>query len=306
MRDPYEVLGVDRKASEKEIRDAYRRLAKENHPDLHPGDKSAEERFKEISFAYDLLKDPEKRLRYDQGEIDASGQENPERSFYRAYADTGDGAKYARYEDFADFMDKGDVFADLFRHAGEGQRSHIKMQGANTSYTLQIELLDAANGAKKRITMPDGNVLDVTIPEGVRDRQTIRLKGKGQPGYGGGSPGDAYIEIHIKPHGFYRRKDNNIHITLPITLSEAVLGGKIDVPTIKGKVSMTVPKGSNTGTTLRLKGRGILDAKTKQSGDQYVELQVVLPEEADQTLEDFVSKWAPANSYNPREKLKAL
>jgi DnaJ-class molecular chaperone len=306
MKDPYDALGIERTATDKEIGTAYRRLAKEYHPDLHPGDKTAESRFKEISAAYQILKDPDKRGRYDRGEIDAGGQERPERSFYRAHADAEDGAKYARYEDFADFADKSDIFADLFRQTGDGRRAHIKMRGADIAYSLRIGFLEAANGAKKRVTMPDGVALDITVPEGVLDRQTLRLKGKGHPGLGGGPPGDAYIEIHIEPHPVFERKDNNIHITLPITLGEAVLGGKIDVPTIKGAVSMTIPKGSNTGTALRLKGRGILDPKSKDYGDQYITLEVVLPREIDDTLSDFVESWASDHPYNPRSDMKGV
>ncbi len=304
MKDPYDVLGVERNATDKDISNVYRKLAKEHHPDLHPGNKAAEDRFKEISAAYQILKDPEKRQRYDKGEIDASGQEQPDRSFYRAHADSSDGAKYARYEDFSDFADKSDIFADLFRQTGDGRKAHIKMRGADMSYSLRIGFMEAAIGAKKRVTMPDGVALDVTIPEGVRDRQTLRLKGKGYPGLGGGPPGDAYIEIHIEPHGLFQKKDNNVHITLPITLGEAVLGGKVDVPTIKGPVSMAIPKGSNTGSTLRLKGRGILDPKSKQYGDQYVTLEVVLPDEPDEQLSDFIESWAPDHPYNPRSKMK--
>jgi len=250
------------------------------------------------------LKDPDTRQRYDRGEIDASGQEQPERSFYRTHANSSDGAKYARHEDFADFADKSDIFADLFRQTGGGRQAHIKIRGADTSYSLPIGFMEAANGAKKRVTMPDGIAIDVTVPEGVKDRQTLRLKGKGHPGLNGGPPGDAYIEIHIEPHGLFQKKDNNIHITLPITLGEAVLGEKIDVPTIKGPVSMTIPKGSNTGSTLRLKGRGILDPKSKQYGDQYVCLEVVLPDELDEKLSDFIKSWAPDHPYAPRSKMK--
>ena len=304
MKDPYEVLGVERNASDKDISNAYRKLAKEHHPDIHPGDKAAEDRFKEISAAYQVLKDPDTRQRYDRGEIDASGQEQPERSFYRTHADSSDGAKYARHEDFADFADQSDIFAEMFRQTGGGQQAHIKMRGADTSYSLPIGFMEAANGAKKRVTMPDGIALDITVPEGVKDRQTLRLKGKGRPGFNGGPPGDAYIEIHIEPHGLFQKKDNNVHITLPITLGEAVLGGKVDVPTIKGPVSMTIPKGSNTGSTLRLKGRGILDPKSKQYGDQYVCLEIVLSDEHDEELSDFVKTWAPDHTYNPRSKMK--
>lgn len=307
MRDPYEALGVAKTASADDIRKAYRKLAKESHPDLHPGDAKAEARFKEISVAYDLLSDPDKRKRFDAGEIDAEGRERPEQAYYKTYADGGDGAKYARYGGES-YEDMSDIFADLFggrggrtgRAGGEG----LKMRGGDISYTLEVSFLEAARGVKRRAAMADGKVLDISIPEGVHDRQTLRLRGKGMPGIGGGPSGDAYIEVHIRPHAFFERKDNNIHMTLPVTLAEAVLGGKVKVPTVAGEVEMTIPKGANTGTTLRLKGRGILDPKSKQHGDQYVRLEVVLPEKPDADLEAFVADWAAKAPYDPRRQMQ--
>lgn len=305
MRDPYEVLGVKKSASDADIRKAYRKLAKECHPDLHPGDAKAEVRFKEIGTAYGLLSDAEKRRRFDAGEIDAEGHEKPEHAYYRSYADGGDGAKYARYGS-GDFEDMSDIFAEMFRGRGHGPRGEgLKLRGADISYNLEVSFLDAATGTKKRAAMADGKVLDITIPEGVRDRQTLRLRDKGMPGIGGGPPGDAYIELHIQPHPFFTRKDSNVHMTLPVTLGEAVLGGKVKVSTIKGEVEMTVPKGANTGTTLRLKGRGILDSKSGQRGDQYVRLEVVLPEKPDEKLEAFAKEWSQAAPYDPRGKMEA-
>lgn len=304
MRSPYEILGVDAKASSDDIRKAYRKLAKECHPDLHPGDTKAENRFKEISGAYDLLSDAEKRRRFDAGEIDAEGNERPEQQFYRAYADGDQGAKYARYGGEGGYEDMSDIFADLFRGAQGGRGGEgMKFRGGDISYNLDVSFLDAALGTKKRATMADGKTLDISIPEGLKDRQTLRLRGKGMPGINGGPPGDAYIEVHIQPHGLFTRKDNNIHMTLPVTLGEAVLGGKVKVPTISGTVEMTVPKGSNTGATLRLKGRGILDPKSGQRGDQYVRLEVVLPDKPDAALQTFAESWSKDAPYDPRKDM---
>lgn len=308
MGDPYELLGVQKDASAEDIRKAYRKLAKECHPDLHPGDTKAEARFKDISSAHDLLSDPDKRKRFDSGEIDAEGHERPEQQYYRTYADAGEGAKYARYGG-GDFEEMSDIFADLFGgRAGRAQgRSGegVKIRGGDISYTLDVSFLDAANGTTRRATMADGKTLDISIPAGVRDRQTLRLKGKGMPGIGGGPPGDAYIEVHIQPHAFFTRKDSNIHMTLPVSLSEAVLGGKVKVPTVGGTVEMTVPKNSNTGDTLRLKGRGVLDPKSKQKGDQYIRLEVALPDEPDAELQAFLESWEKGRNQNPRKGMEA-
>lgn len=283
MRDPYQVLGVAKTASAEEIKKKYRQLAKKLHPDLNPGNAEAAAKFKDISAAYDLLSDAQKRARYDRGEIDASGAERPDRQYYRAYAEGPEGAKYGSP------FEADDLFSDLFGRARGGRE--FKIRGTDVSYVLPIDFIEAAAGAKKRVTMADGTVLDVNIPAGTEDRQTLRLKGQGQPGFGGAEPGDAYIEVHIQPHAFFNRKDNDVHLELPVSLGEAVLGGKITVPTIDGDVAMSIPKGSNTGTTLRLKGRGILDRKSRQRGDQYVKLKVVLPEGTDPELARFVESW---------------
>jgi DnaJ-class molecular chaperone len=294
MRDPYEVLGVKRDASADEIKRKYRQLAKKLHPDLNPGNAEAAAKFKDISAAYDLLSDPQKRAQYDRGEIDASGAARPERQYYRAYAESPEGAKYSSG------FDAEDLFAELF---GRARSREFRARGADVSYVLPVDFIEAATGAKKRVTMADGKVLDITIPPGTEDRQTLRLRGQGQPGFGGGPPGDAYIEVHLQPHAYFTRKDNDVHLELPISLSEAVLGGKITVPTIDGDVVMNVPKNSNTGTVLRLKGRGILDRKSKIRGDQYVRLKVVLPEPPDPELIRFVESWSAGRDDDVRSRL---
>jgi len=305
--DLYSVLGVPKTASAGDITKAYRKLAKKLHPDLNPGDKAAEEKFKKITAAYDILGDAEKRGRYDRGEIDASGQERPQQHYYREYAGGQDGARYRSTAGFEDIGAFSDLFGDLFGERGgirEGGRggARFSMRGPDAQYRLEVDLLDAVNGTKTRITLPDGGTLDVAIPTGVTDGQVLRLKGKGGPGIGEGEPGDALIEISVRPHPVFKREGDDIIVEVPITFDEAVLGGKVEVPTIGGRVFATVPPGSNTGQTLRLKGRGI---KTKSgTGDQLVKLSVVLPERIDDDLKGFAETWREAHQYDPRRKLK--
>jgi DnaJ-class molecular chaperone len=295
--DPYTVLGVKKDASQNEIRDAYRRLAKKLHPDLNPGDKKAEERFKEVTAAYDLLRDPEKRTRFDRGEIDASGAERPTHRFYR---DMAEGASpYASDAGFADFAGDEDVWSQVFRGA---RRSETRMRGADVHYRLALDFLDAVNGGERGITLPDGSLLDVKIPAGTHDGRTLRLRGKGRPGIGDASPGDALIEIEVLPHPIFVRKGDDIHLDLPISLREAVLGAKVRVPTPSGAVTMTVPKWANTGSVLRLKGKGVPRIDGSQ-GDAFVTLKIMLPENADPELEQFIEHWQGA--YSPRQAMEA-
>jgi len=302
MKNPYDVLGVKRDASADEIKRAYRQLAKKLHPDLNPGDSSIEQKFKEVSQANAILGDAKKRKRFDQGEIDAGGQETRRAGgFYREYAQQGGGSKYRASSQGAE-INIEDIISDLFGGGG-GRRTRSNVRkGVDVSYTAPIGFLDAATGTKKRLRLSDGKVLDLTIPAGTTDRQTLRLKGQGGAGTGGAPSGDAYVEVHIQPHAFFNRKDNDVHIELPVTLQEAILGASLHVPTVHGKVSMKIPPGSNTGSPLRLKGKGILDRKTKTKGDQYVKLKVVLPDKIDEDLKSFIESWAEAHDYDPRKK----
>jgi DnaJ-class molecular chaperone len=311
MTDPYAVLGVSKTASQEEIRAVFRKLAKKYHPDLNPGDKAAEAKFKEIGQANDLLSDPEKRRRFDAGEIDASGQEMPPRGFYRDEAAGPTGRKYRRAGGHESFVDMGGVFSEMFgdRHGfgfggPEGGEQGFDMSGLPISYTLSVPFLVAARGGKQRVNLPDGRTLDIDVPEGTVSGQTLRLKGQGMPGIKGKPPGDAYVEIHVQPHAFFESRDNDIHVELPVTLREAVLGGKVKVPTIGGSVMLNVPGGSNTGTSLRLKGRGLLDRKSGQRGDQYVRLKVVLPEVADDKLKEFLTTWEAGRDQDPRKAME--
>lgn len=294
--DPYKVLGVARGAPDEEIRRAYRKLAKELHPDLNPGNRaSAEERFKKVSAAYEIVGDPVKRKQYDRGEIDANGEQR--RGYQRAHAG---GARPGRGEEYGGF---GDVFSDLFGGAGRWRRgdgdSQFATRGQDVRYTLEIDFLEAAAGAKKRVTMPDGGTLDLTIPEGVSDGQVLRLKGKGSPGARGSEAGDALVEIKVRPHQQFKRAGEDIALELPITIDEAVLGAKIEVPTVSGRVQLSIPKGTSSGRVFRLKGKGVHNSASNRTGDQLVTVRIVLPDTVDEKLAYFMSEWRQSHRYDP-------
>jgi DnaJ-class molecular chaperone len=299
--DPYTVLGVKRNASQDDIQKAYRRLAKKLHPDLNPGNKKAEEQFKEVAAAYDLLGDAAKRAKFDRGEIDASGQERPAQQYYRDFAEGG-GHAYSSDAGFADFAGAEDIISEIFGR--QGRSANVRRRGSDVQYHLTLGFLDAINGGKQQVTLPDGSSLDVTIPPGIRDGQILRLRGKGRPGLNGGPPGDALVEIEVRPHPIFKRKGDDIHVELPIELADAVLGGKITVPTPEGPVTMKVPKWSNTGTVLRLKGKGVpRDNKTR--GDEYVALKIMLPDKSDPELERLIAQWRSGKTTHSKASMEA-
>lgn len=300
MADPYETLGVPRNAKQDEIRSAFRRLAKQNHPDLHPGDQAAEKRFKDIASAYAIIGDEPKRAQFDSGKIDATGadiHQPPPRESYRQHAEAGPGFKYDRPWGAAGPGPAGgfddDLFAELF-----GRRAQANMRGADVTYTFTVPFIDAILGAKKRVVMADGKALDITIPPGLKDGQTLRLRGQGQPGHNGGEPGDALVQVHVEPHPQFHRDGDDIFSTLPVTLAQALGGSKVPVETVSGTVSLTIPKGSSTGTKLRLRGKG---APFKGgTGDHFVELKVVLPAHPDDAFVQAVVDWETQHPYDPR------
>jgi DnaJ-class molecular chaperone len=305
--DPYETLGVKKNATAAQIRSAYLKLAKKHHPDLNPGDKKAEERFKSISSAHDLLSDTEKRARFDRGELDASGQERaPPRPSYRHYAEGSQGGRYRAGPDGAEGAAFHDIFADLFRNgtaSGMGaQERDSRMRGGDQRYRLSVGFIEAATGATRRLTMPDGKSLEVVIPPGLADGQILRLRGQGDTGWNGGERGDALIEVDVIPHPHFRREGDDIHLDLPVTATEAASGAKITVPTPTGPVNLSIPRHSDTGKQLRLRGRGIQAHNDRPAGDLYVTLKVVIGE-PDQALEDALKAFYERHPIDPRQHL---
>lgn len=306
-RDPYQELGVPRGAGEDEIRKAFRNLAKKHHPDANPGDKAAEERFKRVSAAFDILGDPDKRKKFDSGEIDADGHETG-RGFGGGWSPGGfDGGRrgHTRAETF-DGVDLGDILGEMFGARGGGGSGARGpgagfgggfARGADVRAKLEIDLEEAIAGGKKRIAFSDGRTIDVTIPKGAGEGQTLRLKGQGAPGRAG--PGDAFIELTVRPHPVFHREGDRLVMDLPVTVYDAVLGGKVEAPTPDGPVTLTVPKGANAGAMLRLKGRGLPDA-AGQRGDLLARLVITLPDKPDSELTAFAETWKAKRPYPPK------
>ncbi|WP_293905762.1 DnaJ C-terminal domain-containing protein [Phenylobacterium sp.] len=317
-RDPYQELGVARTATSDEVRKAFRKLAKAHHPDTNPDNKAAEERFKRVSAAFDIVGDADKRKKFDAGEIDADGRDTGRGGFPgggggqwgapQGGGFTGQGGPGGRggfrNESF-EGGDLGDILGEMFgggrgRPGGAGGGfGGFSQRGADVRARLEIDLVDAIRGGKQRIAFSDGRTIDVTIPKGAQEGQTLRLKGQGSPGRSGA--GDAFIEIAILPHAMYRREGDALVMDLPVTLYDAVLGGKVEAPTPDGPVTLTVPKGANTGARLRLKGRGMADAKG-QRGDLFARLVVTLPDPPDAALEAFAEDQKAKRPYSPRRR----
>jgi len=314
MRDPYEILGVPKGASEADIKKAFRLLAKKHHPDKHAGDAGAQKRFQEISAAYDILGDADKRAQFDAGAIGADG--NPKgfdpRGGFRQGSPFGFGAGGGNKDfhfSFDDAAEGGSSFEDLLAGMMGGGRGRGGSQGGaraarGEDFTAQttISLAEAVAGGSRRIVMQNGEQIDVKIPLGVKDGQTIRVKGRGGAGRGGGPNGDVLLQIAVAPHPFITRDGDDLRMDLPVTLKEAVTGAKVTVPTLTGALTLSVPPASNTGTVLRLKGKGIPAHGKDEAGDLYVRLVISLPDLPDPALKAFVEGWNPA--YDPRAKLK--
>jgi DnaJ-class molecular chaperone len=313
-RDPYQELGVTRGSTSDEIRKAFRKLAKQHHPDANPGDKASEEKFKRLSAAFDILGDAEKRKKFDAGEIDADGRETMRGSWgsggaggpFRGGAGGGSRAEF-------EGVDLNDILGDIFGRGGGrpgggpgfggfgggGPGGGFSQKGGDVRAKLEIDLEEAILGAKKRISFSDGRTIDVTIPKGAQEGQTLRLKGQGSPGRSG--PGDAFIEIAIKPHAVFKREGDVLVMDVPVTVYDAVQGGKVEAPTPEGPVTLTVPKGSNSGARLRLKGRGLPDGAGGR-GDLFARLVVTLPDQPDPKLEAFAEEWRKSRPYKPRRR----
>jgi DnaJ-class molecular chaperone len=311
-QDPYVELGVSRTATADEIRKAFRKLAKQHHPDQNPGNKASEEKFKRVSAAFDLVGDPDKRKKFDAGEIDADGRETM-RGFSggNPFGQGGGGFRGGGgFNGGAQGFEGGafdDILNEMFSGGGgrsrgrgfEGFGGGFQSRGSDVRATLEIDLEDAITGAKKRIAFSDGRTLDVTIPKGAADGQVMRLKGQGAPGRGGA--GDALIEINIRPHPLYRREGDSLVMDVPVSVPDAVLGGKVTAPTPDGSVTLSIPKGSNSGQILRLKGRGLATAKGGR-GDLLARLMVMLPETVDPELEKLAEAWRKDRPYAPKRK----
>ena len=304
MRDPYTVLGVGRGATDDEIKGAYRKLAKKLHPDLNPGKKAIEAQFKEITAAYDFLSDEHKRARYDRGEI---GPDGAEKMQFRRHPGAGPFGNGAFGGGFAGAGPRGrahagagaagggfgagldDIIAEFLGRGRKGAAASSEP----LAQKIKLGFLEATRGGKHRVTFSDGRNIDISIPAGIEAGQKLRLKDA--------KAGEIYLEIEIEPHPLFTRKDKDIHVDIPVTLVEAVLGATITVPTIHGAVALKVPRGSNSGATLRLKGKGI--AANGTSGDQLVKLRVTLPDPPDPELVKFLERWSQGHAYEVRGKM---
>lgn len=307
-QDPYQELGVARTASTDEIRKAFRKLAKKLHPDQNPGDKAAEERFKRVTGAFDILGDDEKRKKFDRGEIDADGRETM-RGFGGGGGNPfgGGGGPFRGQAGGFEGANFDDILGEMFGRGGGGGAGGFggrgfQSRGSDIRARLEIDLEDAIKGANRRITFGDGRSLDVAIPKGAAEGQTLRLRGQGHPGRSGGPAGDVLIELSIKRHPIYRAEGADLYMDLPVSVPDAVLGAKVSAPTPEGDVTLTVPKGSNSGAKLRLKGRGGIDPETGRRGDLFARLMITLPEPQDEALVKLAEEWRSDRPYVAKRK----
>ncbi len=323
MRDPYTVLGVAKGAAQADIKKAFRRLAKTYHPDQST-DPKAKDKFAEIGAAYEIVGDEKKRGQFDRGEIDAEGK--PKFQGFEGFSQGGGSPRGGAggFEGFefnfgggrggranAQGFEAADIFADLFgggggtrgggRSGGFGQQ-HAPARGEDVQAAVSVSLADSVHGAKARVVLPSGRELEISVPAGIEDGKQIRLKGQGQPGGRGAPAGDALVTITIARHSLFRVEGADLRLDLPITLYEAVLGGKVNVPTLEGKVEMGIPAGTNGGRTLRLRGKGLLNA-AKTRGDLLVALRIVLPDDGKDDLTQVAKRLAEAHPYDPRKAM---
>ena len=323
MRDPYEVLGVAKSASAGEVKKAFRRLAKKHHPDQNKNDPKAQSKFAEVNTAYEILGDEKKRAGFDRGEIDAEGKprhpgfDGFPGGFRRSGAGPGQGEHFEFHFGGGNPFGRGgranttnidpsDFLADLFGGLGGGTgarsqtRSSAPARGPDVAANVEVPLTDAVKGGRVLVGLPNGKRLEVAIPAGIEEGQQIRLKGQGEPGALGGQPGDAIVTVHIGKHPQLRVDGRDLRLDLPITLYDAVLGGKVEAPTLDGHVELTIPKQSNGGRTLRLRGKGLPSGGGKPAGDLLVSLRVVLPD-TDTELERLAERLRAEKPYDPRK-----
>lgn len=307
MQNLYNILGVDKTASDAEVKKAYRALAKELHPDVNKDDKRIAERFKEVSAAYAILGDKGQRGKYDRGEIDEQGNERAP-SFGPGFGGRGFGRRQGPAEDF-DFDEAEGIFSEFFRFTGGkagrdgksgGRQRRAKARGLDFTYEVTIGFEQSITGGARRLTLNDGKNVDIKIPPGIKNGQVIRLSGQGGKGLGNGPSGDALVEVRVAEHPYYRREGNDIHLELPISIDEAILGGDIQVPTPRGKLTVRIPRNSSTGKRLRLKGKGV---ETKNGvGNMYVALKIMAPAKRDLDLERALKDWEGGNGEALRKK----
>ena len=319
MRDPYQILGVAKDASHADVKKAFRRLAKQHHPDQHPDDPKAKDRFAEANSAYEILGDEKKRAQFDRGEIDAEGKPRHPgfegfgqgaRGFGQGAGAGGfrrgpGGAEHFEHSFGGGGFDAADIFSDLFAGARgpRGAGRQMREPGADIALETQISLETALHGGKARVLMPTGKTLEVNVPAGVDEGKQIRLRGQGQASPTGGPAGDALVTIRFERHGLFRIEGRDLRLDLPISLYEAVLGAKVESPTLGGKVELNLPPHSNSGRTLRLRGKGLPASGGHPAGDLLVTLRIVLPEGSNADLEELMRRWRADKPYNPRAEL---
>ncbi|MBO6503355.1 MAG: DnaJ domain-containing protein [Kordiimonadaceae bacterium] len=310
MRNLYSILGVEQKASEADIKKAYRSLAKELHPDLNKNDQRIADRFKEVSAAYSILGDKSQRGKYDRGEIDENGNEKAP-NFGGGFGRGGFGNRQREF----DMDDAESVFSEFFRFTGAGKTSRgtrgrrangnrtqqaPKSKGLDISYEVTVGFEESINGGTRRLSLNDGRSVDIKVPAGIKNGQVIRLSGQGGPGLGKGPSGDALVEVRVATHPYFKRDGNDIHLDLPISIDEAILGGDIQVPTPRGKLTVRIPRNSSSGTRLRLKGKGV---ETKSAtGNMYVALKIMAPPKRDTKLEKAIKEWGGQDGDSLRKK----
>ena len=316
-RDPYTVLGLSKSADSADIKRRFRQLAKKYHPDQNKNDPKAQEKFSEVNQAYEVLGEEENRKKFDRGEIDAEGKPRGFEGFGSGGPGGGGfgqqphsgqqsyefefGPGGVRQQRGAGGFDPSDLFSDVF--SGLRGRSGRPQQAPETKANLALTLEEAVLGGQKRVIMPTGKSLDVKIPAGISDGKQIRLKGQGQTGPQGGAAGDVLVTIQLRPHKLFKIEDRDLKLDLPITIYEAVLGGKIQVPTLGGRIELNIPQNSSGGRTLRLRGKGLPASGKEQAGDLLVTLKITLPDSSPEELRDLMQKMQKEKPYSPRDAL---